>query len=1213
MVMVVLFTIVSMLNTPSVVDDSGDNAAKVTERLITLYQEFEGGSGRIGNVLEEERLNVKAIHDAMKNDYGISWLVFHNGELRYWSDNTTVSPQDLTGLQFSSGKEMLNLGPRSYIPFRKEKGDHLIIALLLIEQHYPFTNKYLKYNINQCLGVSDGYRIGTPSDIGSAVHAPDGTVLFTISTLPESQTHHSPWRTLVYMVLLLIAGVALYQFLRLRSGSHILPACLVSVSLIFLAALIRNDVFRLFDNSRLFSPGLYASGELLNSFGEFIILAVIIALVVNVIVVKFNEKGFTSLRWKAPVLSALLITTGIYLNLIIHLVDGLILNSRIPFDINHAFSLDIYTLLGYLVIALLVHSLFAFSLIIWEQFRGSSVGKKETFKYILVFITGLWLGSFIFLELFERMVSVWSLLLLVSGLSAGVIISTIVRSRQGILNILSRAVIYSLMTTILVLPAVQDKESESVKLYTSRLENERDLVAEYLAGDVVSEISADDELKSLFSLSPDSIISLYSDKDIAAGIVGQYFASGYWSRYDILIRSFYKSYLPLNTAGDPSWDSQYFEALIETSSPTLTEDLFFTGTENEKYIARLRIDTLSGSPNVIYMIFREKLGRSVSGFPALLLSGNVIDEQEQSSDYSYAIYEGERLIRNSGRFRYRNTLSGSFTMVPDTSSEIAEGEFIHTFGMSEDKTVVVTRSSRGFVGIVTFFAYAFWLYVVVILLYYVVTRVFSPDIQKAFDYKTRIQLTIISVVVAAFFIIGVSSVVLFRENFSNSTLQQADSKLSLLKPMLNDELARRSLNSLAVTDDMYGRLAELSGLIDNDFNLFGTDGSLKFSSQPKIYEYGLIGSYMDPSAYRNLSANGDVSFKQYERIGELEYLSAYEPVRNDELSVIGYINLPFFAKEEQLRADIAGFLIAMINIYVLLLLLAVLIAVLISNRITKPLQLIQGMMSNLTYGPGNEHIEWKNEDEIGKLIKQYNLMVDELEVSAKKLAATERETAWREMAKQVAHEIKNPLTPMKLNIQQLQRKWKEGGEDLGEMTEKLSATLIEQIDVLANIATEFANFAKMPAANMERLDLMKVINASAELYRNESDSEIRVVDNSGGRCHLNADHDQMVRVFSNLLKNAIQSIPAERKGDIMISLTRADDVIEIIVSDNGSGIPAEIRPRIFTPNFTTKSSGTGLGLAIVKNIIDNSGGTIRFESTEGSGTSFFITLPAADL
>jgi signal transduction histidine kinase len=1017
---------------------------------------------------------------------------------------------------------------------------------------------------------------------------------------------------LIYVLSIVVGGIALYKFLRLLSESHQTASYLMAAALILIAILIRNDVFRLFESTLLFSPALYASGELLNSFGEFITLAVIIGLVTNAIRKKLDMTDPGHLKQETLTFSILAVSSGLYMNLVLHLADGLVFNSRISFDIRNALSFDVYTFLGYSVIALIIHNLYSFSGTLVEQLKRSSGGIRSYATYILMFVAGTWLGCFLFAELFEKTVSAWSLIMLIAAIVSGVAIKSLVSSEPGILNILSRAVIYSVITTIIVLPAVENKESESVKLYASRLENERDLIAEYLAGDVIQEVLNDEKLQILFGLPPDSIIRLYADGDNASDIVSQYFASGYWSRYDILIRSFYKSYLPLNAAGDPSWDSQYFEELIETGTPALSDGLYFTGAENEKYIARLILPSVNGPPNVIYIVFREKAGRKITGFPGLLLSGNVFDEQEQARQYSYAVYENNNLVRNAGTYGYRNTLSGSFSIIPDTLSEVDEEAYTHTFTRTDEKTVVVTRPASGILSMITFFAYLFWLYVAVILIYYLLSRKFHTDERIVFNYKTRIQLTIISVVIAAFFIIGVSSVLLFRDNFRNNTFSQADSKLSLLKSMLSDELARRSLENMEVTDDMYGRLSELSGLIDNDFNLFGLDGELVYSSQPKVYEYGLIGAYMDPYAYMSLSVEGEMSFKQYERIGQLEYLSAYEPVRSEKLNTIGYINLPFFAKEEQLKADIANFLIAMINIYVLLLFVAVLIAVLISNRITKPLQIIQVMMSKLRYGSGNEQIEWKQKDEIGTLIDQYNLMVDELEESARKLAATERESAWREMAKQVAHEIKNPLTPMKLNIQQLQRKWKEGGEDLDKMMEKLSVTLIEQIDVLSNIATEFANFAKMPAAAMKRIDLFKVIAAVVELYRNESDSEIIVTDHSVGDCHLYADHDQMVRVFSNLIKNAIQSIPEGTAGKIIIDLKRADKNIEIMVTDNGAGISPEVRDRIFAPNFTTKSSGTGLGLAIVKNIINNSGGTIRFETEEGSGTTFHIFLPAAD-
>lgn len=237
-------------------------------------------------------------------------------------------------------------------------------------------------------------------------------------------------------------------------------------------------------------------------------------------------------------------------------------------------------------------------------------------------------------------------------------------------------------------------------------------------------------------------------------------------------------------------------------------------------------------------------------------------------------------------------------------------------------------------------------------------------------------------------------------------------------------------------------------------------------------------------------------------------------------------------------------------------------------------------------------------------------MVTELELSAYKLARSERESAWREMAKQVAHEIKNPLTPMKLNIQHLQKAWNEKRENIDELFQRISSTLVEQINSLSNIATEFSNFAQMPRAKKEIVDLTPVLTSVLNLFDNAPHVKI-IFDSDDSSKNVFADHEQLNRVFSNIIKNSIQSIPDNREGVINISIDRADEEFIVSIKDNGTGIPVDLQGKIFTPNFTTKSSGMGLGLSISKNVVESAGGRMWFETKENFGTTFFVSLPKA--
>ena len=262
---------------------------------------------------------------------------------------------------------------------------------------------------------------------------------------------------------------------------------------------------------------------------------------------------------------------------------------------------------------------------------------------------------------------------------------------------------------------------------------------------------------------------------------------------------------------------------------------------------------------------------------------------------------------------------------------------------------------------------------------------------------------------------------------------------------------------------------------------------------------------------------------------------------------------------------------AFINLYVLLFLASIIVAVFISNQITRPLVVIQENLQKMELGKQNEPILYNRQDEIGSLVKEYNKKVEELAISADLLARSERESAWREMAKQIAHEIKNPLTPMKLNIQHLQRA-KGEGKEYNEYIERVTATLIEQIDNLSNIATEFSNFAKIPTARNQVFLLAEQLEKALALF--ETHDKVKIEFNSNGLedIMVNADREQLSRAIINLVKNAIQSVPETRKGKINILLNRRGHMALISVSDNGTGVPVELRDKLFSPSFTTKSS-----------------------------------------
>jgi len=390
---------------------------------------------------------------------------------------------------------------------------------------------------------------------------------------------------------------------------------------------------------------------------------------------------------------------------------------------------------------------------------------------------------------------------------------------------------------------------------------------------------------------------------------------------------------------------------------------------------------------------------------------------------------------------------------------------------------------------------------------------------------------------------------------------------------------------------------EVSDIHGVDVNVYNLYGDLKVSSEPTVYKRGILSKKIDPVAYYHLHRLTQVEWVQKESIGNFIYLSIYAPVREEGTGdVQAYLSIPYFSSQQELNQEISNFIVTVINLNAFIFLIAGLIALFITNRITRSFSVISNKMKEVNLGRLNEEITWNRNDEIGELVKEYNKMVNKLGESAAALAKTEREGAWREMARQVAHEIKNPLTPMKLSIQYLQKSIDSNQPNVKELSTNVANTLVEQIDHLSRIAADFSQFANIGNINAEKFDLHEVLGSLRELY--QPDENVNFIwEPVQQQICIEADKTQMNRLFTNLFTNAIEA--SDGKCILEVKEELYNGSIRVSVTDNGEGIAPEMQSRIFIPNFTTKSSGTGLGLAMCKGIIEQAKGKIWFETEKG--------------
>lgn len=755
--------------------------------------------------------------------------------------------------------------------------------------------------------------------------------------------------------------------------------------------------------------------------------------------------------------------------------------------------------------------------------------------------------------------------------------------------------LYSLILASLGESVRSDKEITERKAHILHHANERDLVIENVLQDIDSLILKDDKVKDLAS------DPWENQEALTEHFNSNYFAP-YWSKFQVRATAFYKGDSMLVQPDDQIVAChEYFDAQVNQSGEKLSEFLWFI--KNVEGISAYLMEFNLGGDLRLALELDSKVDEKGLGFPDLL-----IDKENQTkahlSGYSYGKYFEKELIDQHGDYDFHYQLPNSFKLSPDLEEISLDGysHLVHHYG--EEKTIVISKRTNKLQSWVTAFSYQFCWLSIIIGLFYLIWWLFSNKEKVELDFKSRMQISMVGILMVSLVLVASGTIYYLVEQHDIKNKFAIKEKIKSVQIELEHKLG--GAQDLGAKDQEYIQylMIKFSKVFFTDINLFDLNGNLLASSQPKLYNEGLISTKIDPTAFTKVLKEHRSSFAHKEHVGGLSFLSVYMPFSNDDNQVMAVLNLPYFSQQNILQNQVNQFLVTIINIYVFLMVLGITLTLFVYQRLTRPIRMIQDQFKTLSLHGGNDLLEWKGNDEFGQLIKAYNKLLLELSDSADKLARSEREGAWKEMAKQVAHEIKNPLTPMKLSIQHFEMTADPSSVDFKDRLKGMSRNIVEQIDVLSNIASEFSSFAKLPDAKMQDLDLIKTLETTSSLYQNEIDIDLNLGEED---IALRADKDQLTRVFNNLIKNAIQA--CDENGKLIIAIDKtSDDHGKVIVTfkDNGHGIDDETSKKIFVPNFTTKNSGSGLGLAIVKSILEQMGASISFESDVGVGTEFKI-------
>jgi two-component system nitrogen regulation sensor histidine kinase NtrY len=1125
---------------------------------------------------EEEVLSYFNEHESELAEKGLSFFMFEGTELKSWSTSAVPEPEMIPE-HFQSGPCIL-LANGWYLIDKVEHGNRHLYGLFLIKHEYHYQNRYLVNDFHSCFPIKEHPQIlFAETEQTIPIYQAEGDVLFYMA--PESASSSSKEVGVIYLFLLI---VFLFFFIKYffrslfdRSSSFLMLFGALIALLILRAIVLWSGPFELLSSLELFNPRLYRYSLWYPSLGDLALNGFIL------LMLSYSLKEWISARdegGNAGVVILLLLGYFFLARSLDDLFKELIQGSEIGFNISNFFDLDIYSVIGILsVSAMLLAMLFLAQAIL--RLLGSSSGVIKANIWTLSVLGLLVIAMNHLLGVVDMVKVLWPWVILIY-----LMISRRLRIKgPRLVYILGALVILSLYSTHMFEKYVVKKDREQLEVVAERLMEGEDQVAEMLFYDMRGRMLSDSLLWEMASQRP-------MDEERMLTQFRQEYFNGYWTKYEIDIEATTIDQV------DRDWIEDMQDSLGLGFNRISEQEIGLN------YVLKADLDTT----NVLLVLFELNIIPEDLGFPELLMVGDR-SMSDDLSRYSFAQYHQRELIDFYGDFDYRL----KWMEDSDTPSRYFQerGYWHFPFDRGQD-TYIISTPRKSFIDRLTTFTYLFCFLGFMVAMAYLIEAILIERRWPRFDLQYKVQALVVSVLFISLFVFGLGAYyyILSQHRANNEGIlsEKVSSVLIELGHKLEKEQAMGDKEKMELYLDKFAKV------FFTDINLYQLDGQLMASSRPQVFNRGLISERMDPHAFEALKYRSESRYIHEESIGGLDYLSAYVPFMDSEKNVLAYLNLPYFARQTELEDELSRFLVTVVNVLVLLFVLSILVAVLISNWITRPLQMLKDNLAAIQLDQTNKPIEYSGSDEIASLVSEYNTKVEELQRNAELLAKSERESAWREMAKQVAHEIKNPLTPMKLSIQYLQRSQADKGPEWEDRFQRSTDMLIEQIDTLSAIATAFSDFAQMPKAKNEAFDLSLLVEQVVDLFSEEPKVELYLENKIQGEAQIMADRDQMTRVLTNLIKNAIQSIPDEEEGKVVVELMAKGFKYIIEVRDNGIGIPEEMHEKIFVPNFTTKSTGTGLGLAMSKNIVEQAGGEIWFTTKEGQGTSFFVSLPLPD-
>ena len=1099
----------------------------------------------------------------------------------------------------------------------------VIAASLPVAWLFTFENDYLKshWEASDLIPATTTIR-GRPAKGYQAIHL-DNRPVFYIHIPAADIPPGKPSPALIWLTLAaLFATISWVQMMALHYGRrhHAGIAYTVLFLLVIALRVVTYSTGLPFHirELELFGPQLYATNAFLPSLGDLILNALCIAWILLCIVIEVPYRKFFTGKipqWLRVLLGVATISLlSLYAVYITHLISTLVTDSNIPFDISSYYAININTFLGLFAIALIMSISVMISFFLNTLLRNLLSPRVRYILLVTVSLAWFYLLQHTAQDLLSHY-SIWVILVFFSVLMG------VEKLRISGDLFSPNMIFWAILTCICTTAALQyfgyEKERKQTRIaFAAKLGRQRDPEVQYQFMDVAGNISNDEAIRR-FIYNPEA-----AGRSAVDDRIDVMYLNDALSKYQSEIYLFDRQGKSLFNADTVSYTTLLSKM---AGAETRAEGMALLFRENAQdghlYLAGIPVkdSTGKGISGYLFVDMALKRADNESAYPELLQPA--LAQQQDKANYASAIYYNTHLMLQSGNWPF--PVSVAQRLPPGEDQLYVENPNYSElyYRIDDNSTAVVVYQHDFFREVTTLFSYLFGMLMLMNLL----VLMYRHSLRALYKFRfrrpdltlgMRIHYAVVGVLLFSFLVIGVVTVTFLNSQYASSNRNKLQDIMQIAGSEIQQYLFTHHALDNSGSFDTTARSAAFKYFITSianrqriDVNVFAADGMLDATSRNDIFDKRLLAPIIRPDAYRQLHAQRLSSLLQREQVERFSYLSSYMSLHNSNGTILGFVNVPYFSSEKELHLQISNILVALINLYAFIFILSGFFSFFIARSVTRPLNIIISQFKNINLRK-NERLEWPHKDEIGRLVEEYNKMVKKLEENAAVLVQHEREGAWREMAKQIAHEIKNPLTPMKLNIQYLQNALANGHSNVSELAAKVSASIIEQIDNLSYIASEFSNFAKMPEARAEELELNDLLERAVELYRHESRITVEFHP-SETPLYVHSDKSQLLRVCTNLLQNAVQAIDGKPEGRIDVRLSSSEGQALVAFADNGKGIPEDAQDKIFKPYFTTKTSGTGLGLAMTRKIIELWKGHIWFETAEGQGTSFYIMLPLA--